>query len=62
MKLKTLILKNLRSEDLPEFNELVKQNNTNILLQFANSRIPDLGNQFFNEIYNLKQRLESSIK
>ncbi|KKS47300.1 hypothetical protein A3J20_04910 [Candidatus Gottesmanbacteria bacterium RIFCSPLOWO2_02_FULL_42_29] len=62
MKLKTLILKNLRNEDLPEFNELVKQNNANILLQFANSRIPDLGNQLFNEIYNLKQRLESSIK
>lgn len=61
LKLKTLIVKNLSKEDLPEFESVVKNGNINLLLSFAYKKTPDLAFKIYQEMESLGQKLAQPI-
>lgn len=62
LKIKTLIVRNLKKEDVPEFEKIVLKNDSNLLLAFANKRIPHLGKMIYSEIEKLTQKLNLPTK
>lgn len=57
LKIKTLIIKNLRREDMPEFEQAVKKNNINTLLAFALRKIPHLSTKIHEEMKLFGQKI-----
>lgn len=55
LKMKTLIVRNLQKEDIPEFEKIVRKNNSNLLLDFAHRKIPHLAQNIYKEIEKLGQ-------
>lgn len=57
LKIKTLIVRNLKKEDIPEFEKIVMKNDSNLLLSFAYKKIPNLASQIYREIESLSKKL-----
>lgn len=57
LRLKTLILKSLKKSDIPEFEEIVKSGNSNLLLNFAGKKIPDFSKLFYRELEDIKKEI-----
>lgn len=57
LRIKSLIVKNLKQEDIPEFEQIVKSGNSNRLLSFAGKKIPNFSQKINLEIEQLKQKL-----
>lgn len=57
LKIKTVIVKNLHKEDIPAFEQIVKENNSNKLLAFANEKILHLAEKLNEEIQDLNRNL-----
>lgn len=57
LKIKTLIVKNLRREDIPEFERAVKKNDIYILLAFARRKIPHLSAKIYEEMKLFGQKI-----
>ncbi len=62
LKIKTLIVRNLRKEDIPEFEKIVLKNDSNFLLAFANKKIPNFAKKIYDEIDVLSQKLNLTTK
>lgn len=61
LKIKTLIVKNLKKEDVSEFEQVVKSNNTNLLLAFAQKKVLSLSTKIYTEMKSLGQKLAQPI-
>lgn len=57
LKIKTLIVRNLQKEDIPEFEQAVKKNDISILLAFARRKIPHLSVKIHEEMKLLSQKI-----
>ena len=57
LKIKTLIVKSLRQEDMPEFEQVVKKNDISILLAFAGRKISHLSAKIHEEMKLLGQKI-----
>ena len=57
LKIKTLIVKGLRREDILEFEQAVKKNDVSVLLAFAQRRIPHLSTKSHEEMKLLGQKI-----
>lgn len=57
LRLKTLIVRGLRKEQLPEFERIVKSGDSNHLLQFAGTNIPNFSRLFSKELEEVKQEI-----
>lgn len=57
LKIKTLIVKGLRREDILEFEQAVKKNDVSVLLAFAQRRIPHLSTKIHEEMKLLGQKI-----
>lgn len=62
LKIKTLIVNNLRKEDIPEFEKIVLKNDSNLLLAFTNKKIPHLAKKIYIEIDKINQKLNLPTK
>lgn len=62
LKIKALIVRNLKEEDVTEFEKIVLKNDPNLLLAFANKKIPHLGKMIYEEIDKLNQKLNLPTK
>lgn len=56
-----MIIRNLKREDIPDFSSTVLQNDPNLLLKFAEERIPELSKKINDEIIALQKQLRISI-
>jgi hypothetical protein len=61
LRIKTMIIRNLKREDIPDFSSTVLQNDPNLLLKFAEERIPELSKKINDEIIALQKQLRISI-
>ncbi len=59
LKIKTIIIRNLKKEDIPEFEQIVLKNSPSLLLKFANEKIPSLSSKIKEEIMTLHKQLLS---
>lgn len=57
LRLKTLIVKGLKKNDIPQFEEIVKSGNSNLLLNFAAKKIPDFSTLFYRELEDIKKEI-----
>lgn len=57
LRIKSLLIKNLKKEDIPRFEQIVKSNNSNLLLSFASKKIPNLSNLISQEIDNIRNEI-----
>lgn len=57
LRLKTLIVKGLKKNDIPRFEEIVKSGNSNLLLNFAGNKITDFSKLFCQEIEKIKKEV-----
>lgn len=58
LRLKTLILKNLKKEDVPDFEKAVLTNDSNVVLDFANKKIPSLALKITEEVEKVYAELK----
>ena len=56
LRLKTLIVKGLKKDDIAQFEEIVKSGNSNLLLNFAGKKIPDFSKLFYRELEDIKNQ------
>jgi len=61
LKIKTLIVKNLRQEDVPEFEQAVRKNDISILLAFAQRKVPHLSAKIHEEMKSLGQKIAKKL-
>ena len=61
LRIKTMIIRNLKREEIPDFSSTVLQNDPNLLLKFAEERIPELSKKINDEIIALQKQLRISI-
>lgn len=59
LKIKTLIVKNLRKEDIPEFEKVVKSDDFSQVVDFAYKRIPEFSKKFRQELEQLGQNFSN---
>ncbi len=57
LRIKNLIVKNLKKEDIPHFERIIQLNDSNALLTFAAKTIPDFSKLIQTEIENLGKEL-----
>lgn len=57
LRLKTLIVKSLKKNDISRFEEIVKSGNSNLLLNFAGKKIPDFSKLFYRELEDIKKEI-----
>ena len=57
LKIKTVILQNLDKSDIPEFEQVMLQNNPQLLLKFAENKIPELSKKISHEILSFQKQL-----
>lgn len=57
LRLKTLIVKSLKKDDISRFEEIVKSGNSNLLLNFAGNKIPNFSKLFYQELENIKKEI-----
>lgn len=54
LRLKSLIVENLKKEDVPQFEQIIESNNPNLLLSFAAKKIPNLSALISQEIESIR--------
>lgn len=59
LKIKAIIVRGLKKEDIPEFRQIVERNDPKLLFNFANERIPNLAGKVHEEIKRLTNKLET---
>ena len=57
LRLKTLIVKGLKKNDIAQFEEIVKSGNSNLLLNFAGNKIPNFSKLFYQELDDIKNEI-----
>lgn len=57
LRLKNLIVKGLKRNDIPQFEEIVKSGNSNLLLSFMGNKIPDFSKLFYQELEEIKKEI-----
>lgn len=57
LKIKTLIIKNIKQKDVSEFEQAVKKNDISILLAFAQRKVPHLSTKIHEEMKLLGQKI-----
>lgn len=57
LRLKTLIVKGLKKNDIPQFEKIVRSGNSNLLLNFVGNKIPNFSKLFCQEIEKLKKEV-----
>jgi len=57
LRLKTLIVKSLRKNDITRFEEIIKSGNSNLLLNFAGNKIPNFSKLFYRELEDIKKKI-----
>lgn len=57
LKIKTIIVKGLKKEDIPEFEQVVKKEDIGLLLAFAQKKLPNLSSKIHEEIKLLGQKI-----
>jgi len=62
LRVKTLIVENLRKEDISQFEQIVKSNNSNLLLSFAAKKIPHLSALISQEIEMIRNEIHPTGK
>ena len=62
LRIKSLIVENLKKEDISQFERIVKSNNSNLLLDFAGKKIPNLSTLIAQEIESIKSEVQSAGK
>lgn len=62
LKIKTLIIKNLPKDAIPEFKTIVLENNPNKLLSFARQKIPSLADKICEETQKIKEKLLANLR
>ena len=61
LRIKTLIVENLKKEDIPEFRQIIEKNDPKLLFSFANKKIPDLAGKIHEEIKRLTMELKKGV-
>lgn len=62
LRLKSLIVESLKKEDISQFEQIVKSNNPNLLLNFAAKKIPNLSTLIFKEIEIIRNDINPTGK
>lgn len=62
LRIKTLIVESLKKEDILQFEQIVKSNNSNLLLNFAAKKIPNLSTLISKEIEMIRSEVHSTGK
>lgn len=57
LRLKNLIVKGLKKNDIPKFEEIVKSGNSNLLLNFAGKKISNFSKLFYRELEDIKKEI-----
>lgn len=57
LRLKTLIVKGLKKNDISQFEDIVKSGNSNLLLNFAGNKIPNFSKLFCQEIETIRKEI-----
>ncbi len=57
LRLKTLIVKGLKKNDIPQFEVIIKSGNSNHLLSFACKKIPNFSKLFYQELEGIKKEI-----
>lgn len=57
LKIKTLIVRNLQKENMPEFEQVVRKEDLGLLLAFAQKKVPDLSSKIHEEMKLLGQKI-----
>lgn len=57
LKIKTLIVRNLKRDDIPEFEQVVRKEDVGLLLAFAQKKVSDLSSKIHEEMKLLGQKI-----
>lgn len=57
LKIKTIIVKGLKKEDIPEFEQVVRKEDIGLLLGFAQKKLPNLSSKIHGEMKLLGQKI-----
>ena len=61
LKIKTIIVRGLKKEDIPEFEQVVIKENLGLLLAFAQKKVPNLSSKIHEEMKLLGQKVAKKI-
>ncbi len=61
LRIKTVIIQHLKKEDIAELEQVMKEKNINLVLNFAHKKIPQLSQKIYSEIELLAQKITQSI-
>jgi|CXWL01.1.fsa_nt_gi hypothetical protein len=57
LKIKTIIVRGLKEDDIPEFEQIVRKGNLGLMLAFAKRKVPDLSSKIHKEMKLLGQKI-----
>lgn len=57
LKIKTIIVRGLKKEDIPEFEQVVRKEDLGLLLAFAQKKLPNLSSKIHKEMKLLGQKI-----
>jgi len=57
LRLKTLIVRSLKKEQILEFEKIISLGDSNLLLNFAGNNIPNFSYLFYKELEEIKQEI-----
>jgi len=57
LKIKTIIVRGLKKEDIPEFEQVVGKEDLGLLLTFAQKKVPNLSSRIHEEMKLLGQKI-----
>jgi hypothetical protein len=57
LKIKTIVVRGLNESDIPEFEQVVKKQDLDLLLAFAQKKVPDLSSKIHEEMKLLGQKI-----
>lgn len=57
LKIKTIIVRSLKEDDIPEFEQIVRKENLGLMLAFAKRKVPDLSSKIHEEMKLLGQKI-----
>lgn len=61
LKIKTIIVRGLKKEDIPEFEQVVRKEDLGLLLAFAQKKVPDLSSKIHEEMKLLGQKINKNL-
>ena len=57
LEIKTIIVRGLKEDDIPEFEQIVRKGNLGLMLAFAKRKVPDLSSKIHKEMKLLGQKI-----